>query len=82
MEEVNWIAGEAPEGPLRLQVKTRYTAKEAWAEITPLAGNRVDVCIEVPQQDITPGQAAVFYAGEVVLGDCLILKFAHSRDMI
>jgi tRNA-specific 2-thiouridylase len=72
VQDVNWIAGEAPAKPLRLQVKTRYTAKEAWAELTPLPGNRVDVRFEVPQRDITPGQAAVFYAGEVVLGGGLI----------
>ena len=71
-EEVNWIAGEAPGGPFRAQVKTRYTAKEAWAEVTPLGADRAAVHFEAPQRDITPGQAAVFYAGEVVLGGGLI----------
>jgi tRNA-specific 2-thiouridylase len=71
-KEVNWIAGEVPGEPFRAQVKTRYTAKEAWAEVAPLEGNRVEVHFEAPQRDITPGQAAVFYAGEVVLGGGLI----------
>jgi tRNA-uridine 2-sulfurtransferase len=70
--EVNWIAGEAPEGPFRAQVKTRYTAKEAWALVTPLEGNRVAVRFDAPQRDITPGQAAVFYMDEVVLGGGVI----------
>jgi tRNA-uridine 2-sulfurtransferase len=70
--EVNWIAGDAPAGPVRVQVKTRYTAREAWAELTHQAGERVAVRFEAPQRDITPGQAAVFYDGEVMLGGGLI----------
>jgi tRNA-uridine 2-sulfurtransferase len=69
---VNWIAGEAPKEPLRLKVKTRYTAKEAWALVTPLERSRVEVCFDAPQRDITPGQAAVFYDGDIVLGGGLI----------
>ena len=71
--DVNWISGAAPARPERLQVKTRYTAREAWAMVTPLENGRVDVRFEEPQRDLTPGQAAVFYAGEVVLGGGLIL---------
>jgi tRNA-uridine 2-sulfurtransferase len=73
VSEVNWIAGAAPAAPLRLQVKTRYTAREAWALVTPLEGDRTQVLFEEPQRDLTPGQAAVFYDDEVVLGGGLIL---------
>ena len=73
VQDVNWIAGAAPAEPLRLQVKTRYTAREAWAMVTPLERGRVDVHFEEPQRDLTPGQAAVFYDGEIVLGGGLIL---------
>jgi tRNA-uridine 2-sulfurtransferase len=72
-QDINWIAGRAPEEPLRLQVKTRYTAREAWAQVTPLEGDRADVRFEALQRDITPGQAAVFYADDMVLGGGLIL---------
>jgi tRNA-specific 2-thiouridylase len=71
-QAVNWIAGAAPPEPFRAQVKTRYTAREAWALVTPLEGDRVDVLFDAPQRDITAGQAAVFYAGDVVLGGGLI----------
>jgi tRNA-specific 2-thiouridylase len=71
-QAVNWIAGEVPGEAFRAQVKTRYTAKEAWALVTPLEGERVDVLFDLPQRDITPGQAAVFYDGENVLGGGLI----------
>ena len=73
VSDVNWIAGQAPAEALRLQVKTRYTAREAWALVTPLEGGRVEVLFEQPQRDLTPGQAAVFYDGEIVLGGGLIL---------
>jgi tRNA-specific 2-thiouridylase len=71
-QDVNWIAGEAPGESFRAQVKTRYTAKEAWAEVTPLDGNKVEVRFDAPQRDITPGQAAVFFDGDIVLGGGLI----------
>jgi len=71
-QAVNWIAGKAPGEPFRTQVKTRYTAKEAWALVTPLEGNRVYVLFDGPQRDITPGQAAVFYDDDIVLGGGLI----------
>ncbi len=70
--EVNWIAGEAPRRPFRAEVKIRYTAKEAWAEVRPLKGSRAEVRFDAPARDITPGQAAVFYQGEVVLGGGII----------
>ena len=71
-QAVNWIAGKAPGEPFRTQVKTRYMAKEAWALVTPLEGNRVYVLFDGPQRDITPGQAAVFYDDDIVLGGGLI----------
>jgi len=69
---VNWIAGAAPQESFRAQVKTRYTAQQAWALVTPLEENRVDVLFDAPQRDITAGQAAVFYADDVVLGGGII----------
>jgi tRNA-specific 2-thiouridylase len=73
VSDVNWISGTAPAEPLRLQIKTRYTAREAWGVVTSLEGGRVHVQFEEPQRDLTSGQAAVFYEGEVVLGGGLIL---------
>jgi tRNA-specific 2-thiouridylase len=74
-KDVNWISGEAPKESFRAEVKTRYTAREAWAEIMPLEVNQpgdtfhsLRVRFDAPQRDITPGQAAVFYDGDLVLG--------------
>jgi len=71
---VNWISGQVPVTPFRAEVKTRYTAKEAWAEVMPLDnGSRCQVQFDVPQRDITPGQAAVFYNDDVLIGGGTIL---------
>jgi tRNA-specific 2-thiouridylase len=69
---VNWIVGEPPDIVFRAEVKIRYTAREAWAEVSHLEGGRVRVKFDEPQRDITAGQAAVFYVKDVVLGGGLI----------
>ena len=65
---INWIAGQAPARSFRAQVKTRYTAREAWAEITLTGNDQAEVRFDTSQRDITLGQAAVFYEGDVLLG--------------
>lgn len=70
---VNWIAGEPPAGPIRAEVKIRYRARQAGAEVTPLEDGQARVRFDAPQRDITPGQAAVFYDGDVVLGGGIII---------
>ena len=72
--ELNWISGEPPTAMLHIETKIRYTAKWAWAKVTPISERRVHVQFDEPQRDITPGQAAVFYDGEVMLGGGVIVK--------
>lgn len=71
---VNWIAGTGPESPFRAEVKIRYTARPALALVTPLDDQRVRVDFDTPLRDITPGQSAVMYDGEAVLGGGIILR--------
>jgi tRNA-specific 2-thiouridylase len=72
--DVNWVSGDAPSGPFRAEVKIRYTARPAWAEVTPLEnGTRSKVKFDAPARDVTAGQAAVFYVGEEVLGGGIIV---------
>jgi tRNA-specific 2-thiouridylase len=65
---VNWISGETPASPIRASARIRYRHQEAPATIAPLGDDRVEVAFDGPQSAITPGQAVVFYDGEVVLG--------------
>jgi tRNA-specific 2-thiouridylase len=53
-------------------VKVRYRHLEAAATVTPLPHRRVEVHFDEPQRAITPGQAAVFYDGDVCLGGAWI----------
>jgi tRNA-specific 2-thiouridylase len=66
-EGVNWIAIAPPTKPLRAKVRIRYRAVEADATITP-DGEQVRVDFDEPQPAITPGQAAVCYDGDAVVG--------------
>ncbi len=69
---VNWISIPPPDGPLTLHVRIRYRHAEAAARITPLSQGAVRVVFEEPQVAITPGQAAVFYDGDLVAGGGMI----------
>ncbi len=70
--DVNWVSGDVPAEPFRAEVKIRYTAKEAWATVTPLDGGQAKVQFDGPQRDITAGQAAVFFQGDLMLGGGII----------
>jgi tRNA-specific 2-thiouridylase len=73
-KDVNWISGLPPTEPFRAQIKIRYTAKEAPGLVTPInRGQQAEVRFDTPQRDVTAGQAAVFYLGEVVSGGGIIL---------
>ena len=65
---VNWIAGAPPAGAFRAATQIRHRHEAAPADILPLGASRVSVRFDNPQTAITPGQAAVFYDGEQVLG--------------
>ena len=64
---VRWLV-DAPQNLVRGAAKIRYAHQPASAIISPLSDDRVEVIFDEPQSAITPGQAAVFYADDVVLG--------------
>ena len=68
LERVNWIAGAAPSEAVRARVRIRYRHEGAAARIEPEADGGARVLFDEPQAALTPGQAAVFDAGDVVLG--------------
>ncbi|HUG52243.1 MAG TPA: tRNA 2-thiouridine(34) synthase MnmA [Vicinamibacteria bacterium] len=66
--DVNWISIGPPAVEVRAEVKVRYRADEAAAVVRPRGEREVEVVFDRPQRAVTPGQAAVFYQGEVCLG--------------
>ena len=66
-EGVNWVRGAPPEGPVQATVKIRYKAAESDAIVEPTERG-ANVWFSEPQRAVTPGQAAVFYAGDELLG--------------
>lgn len=64
----NWVSCPPPIEPLEALVKVRYAHQGTRATIEPLADNRLRVVFQEPVRAITPGQAAAFYDGEVLLG--------------
>lgn len=71
-ERANWLSVSEPSRPFQACVKIRSRHPEAPAWITPTANGTVRVEFDTPQNAITPGQAAVFYDGESVLGGAWI----------
>lgn len=72
--DFNWIACSCPGNRFHAQVKIRYNALPQPATVTVLAEGRVEIEFDQPQRAIAPGQAAVVYAGEEVLGGGKILS--------
>ncbi len=66
-DPVSWVSGVPPSGPVEVTVKIRYKFAEAPATVTAV-GDGALVRFRESQRAITPGQAAVFYQGETVLG--------------
>jgi len=72
--DMNWISIDILTSEMTVTAKIRYSAKEAEAIVSPLGEDRVLVKFKAPQRAITPGQAVVFYDGDVVVGGGTIEK--------
>ncbi len=72
VDQINWIIQEKREKPFKAKVKIRYIHPESEAKIIPLSYDIVYVKFSKPQRAITPGQSAVFYDRDLVIGGGII----------
>jgi tRNA-specific 2-thiouridylase len=69
---MNWVSIAQPTTPISAEVQIRYRSRPVPAKIVPLEGDRIKIMFEEHQFGISPGQAAVLYNGEMVLGGGII----------
>jgi tRNA-specific 2-thiouridylase len=66
--QLNWIAVAELSAPMRVRIKIRHRHDPAWATLEPARDDEVTATFDEPQRAVTPGQAAVFYYGDEVVG--------------
>jgi tRNA-uridine 2-sulfurtransferase len=79
--QVNLIAVDQIDSPMRIVAKIRQQHQGAAALLTPLDNRKVRVIFESPQLAITPGQSVVFYDNDVVLGGGII-ETSDTNDSV
>lgn len=77
-DRLNFIAFDSLEEPMRADVKIRFRAKPAPATVTPHSDGTVNVVFDEPQRSVTPGQSAVFYDGDTVIGGGRIISASQN----
>ncbi len=78
----NWIAFDVLEKEIACRIKIRYQHQPQEGKISPLTKDEVVVKFEKPERAITPGQSAVFYEDDVVLGGGIIDKAISDRATV
>ncbi len=74
-DRASWTSGDAPTGPFEADVRIRYKGDDAPAVIEPTDGGRAfNVTFRFPQRAVAPGQSAVIYRGDELLGGGRILR--------
>lgn len=74
VKDVNLLLVDSIDEPMKVSVKTRYSSVEEDATVEMIDANTIKVVFENPVARITPGQSAVFYLGDIVVGGGKILK--------
>ena len=73
-EKFHRISGEAPASPFSCEARLRYRQPERPVTVYPLPGGRVRLEFDTPQRAPAPGQAAVLYQGDTVLGGGVLVS--------
>jgi tRNA-uridine 2-sulfurtransferase len=66
--DIRWLSWPGLTAPTRLRVRVRNRHTPAWATVSPLTATSTKVLFDEPQRALTPGQAAVLYCGDLVVG--------------
>lgn len=77
---VNWVSIPEPTAPIRATVQVRYRSPAVPVSVIPLEGDRMKLVFDEPQFSITPGQAAVLYDGDILLGGGIMEQFAGTGE--
>jgi tRNA-uridine 2-sulfurtransferase len=72
VKQINWVSMEPPTTPIRAEVQIRYRTPPVPVTVIPLEGDRLKLVFDERQFGVTPGQAAVWYNGEILLGGGII----------
>lgn len=72
VKNINLIALDRIDAPLRIEAKIRYNHKASPATVIQIDDNRLEIVFDTPQRAIAPGQSAVLYDGDVVIGGGII----------
>ena len=78
VEQVNYIPFDRPAERLHVEAKLRYSARSATAILIPHEDG-CELIFEQPQRAVTPGQTAVFYHGDIVIGGGIITNVPHTK---
>jgi tRNA-specific 2-thiouridylase len=65
--DIRWLSWPGLAAPARVRVRIRNRHVPAWATLYPLTETRAEARFDEPQRAVTPGQAAVFYSGDLVV---------------
>ena len=68
VSNVNWVSISAPEKPLKVSVKLRYAHHGSFATVFSESETKIRLVLDSPERAVTPGQAAVFYQDDILLG--------------
>jgi tRNA-specific 2-thiouridylase len=73
-ENCRYFAGELPDTPFKASVSLRYTKKPGRATVTAISSDKVIIEFDEPQRAPAPGQSAVFFDGDDLLGGGIIVN--------
>jgi tRNA-specific 2-thiouridylase len=76
VSRMNWVSIAEPTTPIQAEVQIRYRSQPVAAQIIPLENSRIKIMFAEHQFGVTPGQAAVLYNGDMVLGGGIIEAYA------